>query len=106
MVQGSLLVGIKIHLIEPEDVALAVERAIVSGEPGDVLTVGPGIVYYYPDIQMMVFVLYKVIHTILVTVGRIPRTQSVTTSQLGVVFGLLILGTGFLFHLLLTSIGL
>ena len=94
------------RLIEPAEVALAVEQAIVSGETGDVITVGPGVVYYYPDIQRMVFVLYKVIHTILVTVGRIPRTQAVTTRQIEVVFGLLVLGMGFLFHLLLNFIGL
>ena len=94
------------RLIEPAEVALAVEQAIVSGETGDVITVGPGVVYYYPDIQRMVFVLYKVIHTILVTVGRIPRTQAVTTRQIGAVFGLLVLGMGFLFHLLLNFIGL
>ena len=93
------------RLIEPADVALAVEQAIVSGETGDVITVGPGIVYYYPDIQRMVFVLYKVIHTILVTVGRIPRTQAVTTRQIGAVCGLLVLGICFLFHLLLNFIG-
>ena len=94
------------RLIEPAEVALAVEQAIVSGETGDVITVGPGVVYYYPDIQRMVFVLYKVIHTILVTVGRIPRTQAVTTSQIGAVLGLLVLGMGFLFHLMLNLFGL
>merc|ERR1711892_1085488 len=94
------------RLIEPADVALAVEDAIVNGESGDVITVGPGVVYYYPDIQRMVFVLYKVIHTILVTLGRIPTTQAVSTRQISFVFRLLVLGMGFLFHLLLRCIGL
>jgi len=94
------------HLTEPEDVALAVEQAITNGESGDVITVGPGIAYYYPDIQMMVFILYKLIHTILVTVGRVPRSQAVKTHQLGFVFGVLILGIGFLFHLVLSCLGL
>lgn len=94
------------HLTEPEDVALAVEQAIVTGVSGDVITVGPGIAYYYPDIQMMVFVLCKVIHTILVTVGRIPRSQAVTTSQLGYVLGVLILVIGYLFHIVLSCLGL
>ena len=94
------------RLIEPEEVALAVEQAIVNGETGDVITVGPDVVYYYPDIQKFVFVLYKVLHTILVTVGRIPKTQAVTTRQIGFVFTLLILGLGFLFHLLLKFLGL
>merc|ERR1719369_764855 len=94
------------RLIDPEDVAKAVEHAIVHGEPGDVLTVGPGVVYYYPDIQRMVFLLYKVIHTLLVTVGRIPPTQAITTSQIGFVFCLLLLGMAFLFHLLFTFMGL
>ena len=33
------------HLIKPVDVALALEQAIVNRETGDVLSVGPGIVY-------------------------------------------------------------
>jgi len=98
--------GCEERLIEPEEVARAMQQAIVGGETGDVITVGPGMVYYYPDIQMMVFLLYKVIHTMLVTVGRIPRTQAVTTRQIGFVLGLLILGLGLLFHLLLNCLGL
>jgi len=94
------------RVIEPEDVALAVEQAIINGESGDAITVGPGIVYWYPDIQMAVFLLYKVIHTILVTGGIVPRAQAVTTRQIGVTFTLLILVVGFLFHLLLNFIGL
>jgi len=94
------------RLIEPEDVAKAVEQAIVHGDSGDVLTVGPGVVYYYPDIQKLVFLLYKVIHTILVMVGWVPRTQAVTTNQIGFVFGFIILGLAFLFHLLMCFIGL
>jgi len=95
------------RLIEPETVALAVEQAIVSGETGDVITVGPdGVVYWYPDIQKAVFILYKVIHTILVTGGIVPRTQAVTVKQIGVTFTLIILGVGLLFHLLLKFIGL
>jgi len=94
------------RLIEPEDVAKAVEQAIVNGVSGDVLTVGPGIVYYYPDIQKLVFLVYKVIHTLLVTVGRVPRTQAVTVSQIGFVFGLLLLLVAFIFHYLLCCMGL
>ena len=94
------------RLIEPEDVAKAVEQAIVHGDSGDVLSVGPGVVYYYPDIQRLVFLLYKVIHTILVMVGWVPRTQAVTTNQIGFVFGFIILGLAFLFHLLMCFIGL
>ena len=94
------------RLIEPEDVAKAVEQAIVHGDSGDVLSVGPGVVYYYPDIQKLVFLLYKVIHTILVMVGWVPRTQAVTVNQIGVVFGILLLGSAFLFHLLLRFLGL
>eukprot|EP00091_Calanus_sinicus_P004046 TRINITY_DN14240_c0_g1_i1.p1 TRINITY_DN14240_c0_g1~~TRINITY_DN14240_c0_g1_i1.p1 ORF type:complete len:160 (-),score=44.54 TRINITY_DN14240_c0_g1_i1:152-595(-) len=71
------------RLIEPADVALAVEQAIVSGETGDVITVGPGVVYYYPDIQKMVFVLYKVIHTILVMVGGSPGLRQSPPGRLG-----------------------
>ena len=94
------------RLIEPEDVAKAVEQAIVHGDSGDVLSVGPGVVYYYPDIQKLVFLLYKVIHTILVMVGWVPRTQAVTVNQIGIVFGILLLGSAFLFHLLLRFLGL
>ena len=94
------------RLIEPEEVALAVEQAIVNGETGDVITVGPGVVYYYPDIQKFVFLIYKVIHTILVIIGRIPKTQAITTKQIGVTFTFIILGMGFLFHLLLNFMGL
>merc|ERR1712168_472037 len=94
------------RLIEPEDVAKAVEQAIVHADSGDVLTVGPGIVYYYPDIQKLVFLVYKVIHTLLVTVGRVPRTQAVTVSQIGFVFGLLLLLVAFIFHYLLCCMGL
>ena len=94
------------RLIEPEDVAKAVEQAIVHGDSGDVLTVGPGVVYYYPDIQKMVFLVYKVIHTILVTTGWVPRTQAVTVNQIGAVFGLLLLGLALLFHFLLCFVGL
>ena len=91
--------------IEPEEVALAVEHAIVNGDSGDVITVGPGIVYYYPDIQKIVFLLYKVIHTILVTVARIPRTQAVTTQQIWMCFSILVFAVGICFHLLLNYLG-
>jgi len=94
------------RLIEPEDVAKAVEQAIVHGDSGDVLTVGPGVVYYYPDIQKMVFLVYKVIHTILVTTGWVPSSQAVTVNQIGAVFGLILLGLALLFHFLLRFVGL
>lgn len=93
-------------LIEPEEVAAAVEHALVHGESGDVITVGPGVVYYYPDIQKWVFLLYKVIHTILVTALGIPRTQAITTRQIGMVFTFLVIGVIFILHLLLNFIGI
>jgi len=92
--------------MEAADVARAVEHAIVYGESGDVITVCRDMVFYYPDIQKMVFVLYKGIHTLLVRLGRIPTTQAVTTRQIRLVFGLLVLGMGFLFHILLCFLGL
>jgi len=93
-------------MMESSDVARAVEHAIVNGESGDVITVCRDMVYYYPDVQKMVFMLYKGIHTILVSLGMIPTTHAVTTRQIWLVFGLLVLGMGFLFHFLLCSLGL
>ena len=93
-------------MIQPEDVALAVEQAIVNGESGDVITVGPGVVYYYPDIQKAVFLLYKVVHTLLVSIGWVPRSKAVTTDQIFCVTLILVFAVMFLFHILLSWMGL
>ena len=92
--------------IPTDEVAAAAEELILRGKSGDAITVGPGILYFYPDVQTQIFLVYKVIHTILVTTGIVNRREAVTVKQIWMTVISILLLMGYLFHLVLAFFGL
>lgn len=95
-----------LSLMEPTEIGAAMEKLIVDGKSGQAMTVGPGISYYWPDHNRTLFIMLKMLHTFLVTVGRHPRTEPMTTNQMAWAAGALLFLLGILFHLLLSFFGL
>jgi len=59
-------------LMEPSEVADSIEQLLITGKPGDVLTVGPDkTAYTFPSIQLYVFLLCKMFHSILKKSGML-----------------------------------
>ena len=92
--------------IPTDEVAAAAEELIVRGKSGDAITVGPGIMYFYPDVQTQLFLMYKIIHSILVTTGVVNRKQAVTIFQIWMTAIIILFLMGYFFHLILTFLGL
>jgi len=94
-----------LSLMEPTEIGAAMVRLIEDGKSGEAITVGPGISYYWPDHNRTLFIMMKLLHTLIVTVGRHPRTEPVTTKQMTWAAGALLFLLGILFHLFLNFFG-
>ena len=96
------------RMMEPSEVARAASLLLAGGRPGDVMTVGPdNTVYLYPfSLQRVVFLLCKIIHTILTSSGLVTPNTLLSDRTIVLTFIILVF-TGFLtLHLLLSWLGL
>ena len=92
--------------IPTDEVAAAAEELILGGVSGDAVTVGPGIMYFYPDIQTQIFIFYKLCHYILSALGIASKNRAVTVQQLGITTVILLLCAGYIFHIILAFLGI
>ena len=92
--------------IQPAEVAVAVEQLVRRGRPGDAVTVGPDLIYFYPDIQRNIFLVYKLVHSLLCRLGLASPTTAVTTSTLWITLGFLAFLAAMLLHFVLRWAGL
>ena len=86
------------------------EHLAVDGSTGDAITVGPGISYYWPDINRSVFMMMNILHQLLVMVGIHRREEPVSSLKINITLAI-ILGCSLaifciLFHRCLVVLGL
>jgi len=61
--------------LKPDEVAEAFQQLVVSGESGKILMVYPGLLFYWPDFQMMMFKLFCFLSKICIKV-RIEKSYN------------------------------
>ena len=83
---------------------------VTDGSSGQTLTIGPGISYYWPDINRSVFMMMNILHQLLVMVGIHRREDPVSSLKINITLAI-ILGSSLaifclLFHWFLVVLGL
>jgi len=96
----------KIKMLEPEEIGAAFRHAVIGGESGQMLVIMPGFCFYWPDWNRRLTRIFSFACMALVKLFNHPSSEPITPAQLRNLGFLLLLIFGFVFHILLSFLGL